>query len=308
MQASPEIRQKMSFLIGNLICRCIQDARIIPYIIGQEEMINILVDDPFRFQNLVQEEHSTKTEYSKKDLTLKLDAIEELAKFEDLDNVKAPLWNGIESDIAPILDLTNQLTRTFAVYIGNASTLFDKNLEEFMGKFRQTLRKAGMDIKAIDFGMEDVAVLEEKAEAYLMEGEFLQAFTYDRLLSSQVMIKQLVNLPVTGVLLKESLIRKGLQEARLIIPLIKFVLRASYISHGVWGDLFPILATIAQNEPALCNCAQLVELIEKDAVFSCNLLCRSYAELSRWPAAQRRAAIDGSLQKYRGNKSKTTTA
>jgi hypothetical protein len=298
MQASPEIRQKMAILIGNLICRCIQDARMIPYIIGQEEMINILVDDPSRFQNLVHEEHSTKSEYSKKDLTLKLDAVEELGRFEALDSIRTPLWNGVESDIAPILDLTNQLTRTFAVYIGNASTLFDKNFEEFMDKFRQSLRKSGMDVKSIDFEMQDVAVLEENAEAYLLKGEFLQAFTYDRLLASQVMIKHVVNLPVSGVLLKESLIRKGLEDANLIAPLIKFILRASYISHGAWGDLFPIIASIAQKEPHLCKRSQIVELIEKDVVFSCNLLCRSYAELGRWPADQRRSAIESSLAKY----------
>ncbi len=308
MQASREIRQKMALMIGNLICHCIRDARMIPYIINQEEMINILVDDPTRFQTLVQQEHSSKTEYSKKDLTLKLDAIEELGKFEALNSIKVPLWTGAESDIAPILDLTNQLTRTFAVYIGNASTLFDKNFEEFMGKFRQSLRKTGMTIKTIDFEMEDVSILEEKAEAYLLKGEFLQAFTFDRLLSSQVMIKQVVNIPISGVLLKDSLIRRALKDSTLSAPLIRFLLRVSYISHGVWGDMFPILAAIAHKEPELCERTRLVEFIEQDVVFSCNLLCRSYAELSKWTAAQRRSAIESSLEKYKNSMNQAKTA
>jgi hypothetical protein len=288
----------MAVMFGNLICRCIHDARMIPYILNQEEVIKLLVDDPSRFQELVQQEHFAQTEYSKKDLTLKLDVLEELGRFESLDAVKMPFWTGMEADLGPILDLTNQLTRTFAVYIGNASTLFDKSFEEFMDKFRQSLRQAGQTIQAIDFNIEDVAILEESAEAYLYKGEFLQAFTFDRLLSSQVMIKQVVNIPIPGLLLRENLIRRALKDANLSASLIQFILRASYISHGAWGDLFPILVALIHKEPALCQSERLIDFIERDVVFSCNLLCKSYAELSRWPSAQRRAAIAGGVAKH----------
>jgi hypothetical protein len=298
MQVSSEIRQKMAVLIGNLICRCIQDARMIPYILNQEDVINLLVDDPARFEELVQQEHSTKTAYSKKDLTLKLDAIQELGKFEELDVIRVPFWTGLEADLGPILDLTNQLTRTFAVYIGNASTLFDKNLEEFMDKFRQSLRQAGMALKAIDFNIEDVSILEKRAEDYLSKGEFLEAFTFDRLLASQVMIKQVVNIPISGVLLRENLIRRALKDANLSAPLIKFLLRVSYISQGAWGDLFFILAALVRKEPDLCTSQQLIDLIERDVVFSCNLLCKSYAELSQLSSTQRRSAIASGIERH----------
>ncbi len=297
MQVSRELRQKMAMLIGDLICRCIQDARMIPYILNQEEVINLLVDDPSRFQELVQQEHFAKTEYSKKDLTLKLDALEEMGKFEALDAVQSPSWTGLESDLGPILDLTNQLTRTFAVYIGNASTLFDKSFEEFMGKFRQSLRQTGMTIKAVDFSIEDVAILQERAEAYLSKGEFLQAFTFDRLLSSQVMIKQVVNIPISGFVLRENLIRRALKDANLSAALIHFILRATYISQGAWGDLFPILASLVHKEPDLCPSRQLIDFIERDVVFSCNLLCKSYADLSQWPSDQRRSAIASGIER-----------
>jgi hypothetical protein len=296
MQASREIRQKLATLIGNLILRCIQDARMIPYILNQEEVINILVDDPARFEALVQQEHSEQREYSKEDLTLKLDALEELGNFEALETVEIPAWTGSEEDLNPILELTNQLTRTFAVYLGNASTLFDKSLQEFMSKFRRSLEQAGMDIKAIDFDAEDIVLLREQAEACLVKGEFLKAFTFDRLLASQVMIKQVINLPESGFLLREDLIRMALQNEKLSIPLIRFVLRVSYVSHGAWEDLFHIVAALAGREPGLCSPSQLVDHIEEDVVFSCNLLCKSYAELSQLPAAERRSAIEGGIE------------
>ncbi len=53
-----------------------------------------------------------------------------------------------------------------------------------------------MSLKAVDFTSDDVAVLGANAFSYLSSGEFLQAFTFDRLLSSQIMIKEVINLPV----------------------------------------------------------------------------------------------------------------
>jgi hypothetical protein len=299
MQASREIRQKMAVLIGSLIDRCIQNARMVPYILNQEEVINLLVEDPARFEELVKQEHSTKTEYSKKDLTYKLDALKELGEFEALDAAKNPSWAGSESDLGPILDLINQLARAFAVYIGNASTLFDKSFEEFMGKFRQSLRQAGMDLETIELDMEDALILEERAQEYLSQGKFLQAFTFDRLLASQAMIKQVVNIPISGFLLRENLMRRALKDADLSAPLIKFLLRASYISHGAWGDLFSIFAALAYKEPDLCRPSRLIDFIEQDIVFSCNLLRKSYEDLSQLHPAQRRSAIESSIEGYR---------
>jgi hypothetical protein len=301
MQASRETRQKMAILIGNLISRCIEDARMIPYILNQEEVINILVDDPARFEALVQQEHSDRREYSREDLTLKLDALEELGDFKALDAAEIPCWTGSDADLVPILELTNHLTRTFAVYIGNASTLFDKGLQEFMNKFRQSLRQEGLDVIALDFDTEDISILREQAESYLNQGEFLKAFTFDRLLASQSMIKQVINLMGSGFSLREDLIRRALQDVNLSVPLIKFILRVSYVSHGAWRDLFDILATLASKEPDLCSRSQLIDFIEGDVVFSCNLLCKSYAEFSQLPPDLRRSTIEGGIEKEKNS-------
>lgn len=298
MQASVEIRKKLALLLGSLICRCIREARLIPHVLSREEVINILLGDPVLYEKLVRDEHAENAALSKEDLTVKVDVAKELEKLDVLDTAEKSFWDGPEVDLTPILDSTNHLTRTFAVYLGNAATLFDRAFEDFMNKFRQSLHRAGMTLKAVDFTLNDIAVLETSAVSFLSAGEFLQAFTFDRLLSSQIMMKQVVNLPAEGFSLREDLVRYALSDANLAAPLIKFILRISYVSQGAWDDLFPIVVRQVHREPGLCSPAGLVDLIEQDVVFSCNLLCRSYAEIREWTAVQRRSAFENSLRKY----------
>jgi hypothetical protein len=92
MRTSPEIRKKLAQLIGNLIRRCIHEARMIPYILSQEEVIKMLVDDPALFERLVREEQTDQTAYSKKDLTAKIDAVSELAKLDSLETFEEAFW------------------------------------------------------------------------------------------------------------------------------------------------------------------------------------------------------------------------
>jgi hypothetical protein len=297
MQASLEIRKKLATMIGHLICRCIDEARMIPTVLRREEVINILVDDPALFAKLVREEHADNSELSREDLTVKLDAVEELGKVDTLKTFDENFWEGPEIDLTPILDLINQWTRTFAVYIGNAATLFDKTFEEFMNKFRQSLQRVGMTIQTVDFTTADMAIFENAAASYLASGELLQAFTFDKLLSSQIMMKQVVNLPAAGFSLRENLMRRGLADPKIASALIQFVLRVSYISQGSWDDLVPLLARLVR-EPGMCGTALLIDHIERDIVFSCNLLCSSYADIRQWPPNQRRLAIESGLEKY----------
>ena len=182
MQASAEIRKKLALLIGSLICRCIREARMIPHVLNREEVVNILLRDPLLYEKLVLDEHSENTQLSKEDLTIKLDVAKELEKLDRLPAFEKPFWDGPEVDLSPIMDLTNQLTRTFAVYLGNAATLFDRAFENFMSSFRQSLQGAGMTLQTVDFTLNDAAILETNALSYLSAGEFLQAFTFDRLL------------------------------------------------------------------------------------------------------------------------------
>ncbi len=295
MQASAEIRKKLATIIGHLICRCLREARMIPYVLNRDEVIKLLFADPERFEKLVRDEHAAEAEQSKTDLTVHMDAVAELGKLDEIETFDQSFWDGPEVDLEPILNLTNQLTRTFSVYLGNAATLFDKNFEEFMDKFRESLQRQGWVLKTIDFTPEDVALLESNAITFLSNGEFLQAFTYDRLLTSQIMINQVVNLPSTGFSVREDLIRRAIDEPKQFPALVRFVLRVSYISHGVWDDLFSLMVRQIYKGSANERIAQLVDLIERDIVFSCNLLCRSYGEIRELSAAQRRKAIEDGI-------------
>jgi hypothetical protein len=297
MEVSAEIRQKLATLIGHLICRCIREARMIPYVLNRDEVINILVDDPARFERLVQDEHAADAELSKTDLTVHMDAVAELGKLDMIETFDQSFWDGPEVDLKSILELTNQLTRTFSVYLGNAATLFDKAFEEFMDKFRESVHRGGMELRQIDFTPDDVALLESRAMSLLSEGELLQAFTYDRLLTSQIMIRKVVNMPSTGFMVRENLIWRALNDPRQFQALTKFVLRVTYISHGAWDDLFPILVGQIYRDSAQAEVASLIGLIERDIVFLCNLLCRSYGEIRELSPEQRRQAIEESLRK-----------
>lgn len=299
MDNGAEIRKKLATLIGQIISRCIREARMIPTVLNRDEVINLLMDDPALFQKLVQDEHAGKSELSKEDLTFNLDAAAELAKLDRLETFEESFWEGPEVDLTPITDLTNQLTRTFAVFVGNAATLFDKQFEEFMDKFRQSLQSAGMSLKAFDFTLDDVAILEENATLHLSAGDFLQAFTFERLLRSQVMMKQLVILPKTGFSLRLSLIQTALDDEDLFPKLAKFVIRVSYISQGSWEDLFIDFAALISQTSDKSRREQLIQFVEQDIFFSCNLLCNSYAEIRRLSTAQRRQAIERGLQKYK---------
>lgn len=297
MDASAEIRKKLAILIGHLVTRCIREARMIPTVLHREEVISILVDDPERFARLVREEHTDQTELSREDLTVKLDAVSELAKLDRLEIFERPFWDGPEVDLTPILELIHQLTRTFAVYLGNAATLFDREFEAFMGKFRRSLAEAGMTLRAVDFSPEDMAVFEETAIGHIAAGEGLQAFTYEKLLSSQIMMRQVVNMPA-GYSLRERLLRRALADAALTPALIRFVIRISYISQGAWEDMVPALLAIARESGGDGLMRLIVDAAEKDVVFSCNLLCRSYEEIRTLDATERRHEITGALERY----------
>ena len=115
MQASAEIRKKLATIIGHLICRCLREARMIPYVLNRDEVIKLLFADPERFEKLVRDEHAAEAEQSKTDLTVHMDAVAELGKLDEIETFDQSFWDGPEVDLEPILNLTNQLTRTFSV-------------------------------------------------------------------------------------------------------------------------------------------------------------------------------------------------
>jgi len=300
MEASREVRKKLAVVIGNLICRCIEEARYVPYILGQDEVIEMIVRNPEAFQKLVQEEQCDRTEYSTGTLTAKLDALAELGQFESFDGFDMSFCsrNESEANLAPAIEKINHLTRTFNVYVGNTVTLFEKEFEAFTEKFREQLSRAGMDLRVIGFTTEDMADLEKTALSYQDSGQMLQAFMFERLLSCHVITKQFVSLP-EGYSLGERLIENAVRSPALFPATVKFIMRVSYVSQGGWEDLFTLLVRIVDFEADESCRSRLIDLLEQDAMFSCNLLCAGFADLKRRTPLERRAAIDRSLQAWK---------
>jgi len=295
------MRQRLVLILGNLICRSIEEARRIPYILDQDQVIEILVRNPAIYAELVREEQRHRTEYATARLTARLDASTELGQFEALDafTVSFSSSGGSDADLDPALQRINHLTRTFAVYIGNMITILEKEFQIFMKKFRQSLQQAGMILRVLDLAPEDMVELEKKAEAYLTAGLLLQAFSFDRMLNSQVITNELVRLPSSGYSFNRRLIRRALKDSGLRSALVKFILRASYVSQGSWQDLFVSLVNLVDQEPESYGREALIEQIEQDGVFCCNLLRESFSSLRKWTSVERRAAIERRLEELR---------
>jgi hypothetical protein len=301
MQASQRVRQKLALVIGNLIRRCIEEARRIPYVLDQEQIVDILVGDPAFFAKLVQDEHHDRTEFSSERLTAKLDALTELGQFEAIDTFDVSFSRPVESDadLDPVLDLVNRLTRTFVVYVGNMVTIFEKEFQLLMERFRQSLQQGEMRLDAVNFTPSDMAELEKEAELYIDAGQFLQALSFDRLLRSEVITKELITLPSADYSFNRNLLKSVQKDADRFAALVKVVLRACYISQGAWQDNFVTLVDLLYAEENAGQRSQLIDAIEQDGVFCCNLLCESFANLKKWSPAQRRAAIEKKLESCR---------
>ncbi len=301
MQSSREVRQKLVTVIGNLICRCIEDARKIPYIFGQEQAVEILVENPAFFAELVRDEQRDRTGFANHRLTANIDAVAELGQLDALDAFDLTFSGRIatDADLDPVLDLINQLTRTFTVYTGNTVSIFEKEFRRFMEKLRRSLLQSDMVLEATDLTDYDMAGLEKAGEGYLYAGQFLQAFLFDRLLHAEVITRELVKLPPSTQILSRRFLGSALGHEGLRPSLVTFILRVCYISQGTWQDLFDALVLLADEEPDLCPRSMLVEKIEQDGVFCCNLLCESFANLAKWPSAERRAAIEAKLEDWK---------
>ncbi len=302
MQASQEIRDKLVLVITGLICRCIEEARKAPYILDQEEVVRILVENPRLFEKLVRDEQLESTEYSREMLTARLDTIRELGQFDALDTWDLSFSGRIESDadMSPIVKQVNQLSRTFAVYENNMIAIFEREFELFLEKLHQSVQRAGMTIQSMELTTRDLDGLTSKAESYLVQGQFLQAFSFDRLLNSEVITKDGIIVPLPGYSFNLNLMRSALKKAGLVPSLVKFILRVSYISHGAWSELFDVLVGLVDKEPGKLSRTVLIDLIEQDVIFACNLLCEPLANVRQWTPAERRAAIERKLGGGRG--------
>jgi hypothetical protein len=253
MQVNREIREKLVLIIGNLMSRCIHEASKVPYVIPKDQVVSMLIEEPELFERLVLEEQQAKTEYSREELTTRTDALTEIGQLKALDRFDMSFARSSDSNAEsePIIEQINLLTRSFIVYTNNTITVFEKEFEMLIEKFRQSLRGRNLSARAIDLDEDDLTGLVRRAEIHLAAGEYVQAFSFDRLLISQVITKDFVQLPLSGYSLSRNLIRSAPKDTARFSELIKFILRVSYVSQGGWQDLFVNLLKLANSEPEI---------------------------------------------------------
>ncbi len=78
--------------------------------------------------------------------------------------------------------------------------------------------------------------------------------------------------------------------------MLRFILRVSYVSHHHWYELFLDMARMANEDHAPVHLPLLVEMIEQDAVFACNLLQSPPDVLCQSTPLQRRITILNTLK------------
>jgi len=297
MEASREIRTRLVQLIGNLIVRSIDEARQVPCVIPKDQLIAMVIERPQQFEHLVQEEQLAQAELSRAELTVQFDALHEIAQFRHLDRTGISFETTVESDeeFSAAVQQIHELSQSFIVYTSNALAIFEKEFEIFLSKFRRSLDGQSRTETPILLDADDLNGLVKTAGEYLAAGEYIQAFSFDRLLFSKVIGDDLIQIPLPGPLLSPLLIESVSGDADRFASLVKFILRACYVSQGGWMDLFKTLWRFVGSQPETYHHTRLVDLIERDVFFTCNLLRESFSSLKRWSRARRREAIEKSL-------------
>ncbi len=298
MDTSREIREKMVQVIGNLISRCLEDARNVPWVVPKDQLIAMVIEKPEEFEALVEEEQRSRSELSREELTVRFDALAELGQLRALDQIDISFEGSSETDegFKSAVELIHRMTQNFIVYTSNSLAIFEKEFESFAAKYRSSLSGRKLVARTLRLDEEDLRGLLNAAGPYFSSGEFIQAFSFDHLLNSRVIPNDFVDFPRSGLLLSRHLIKGLLPDSSRFPELARFTLRACYVSQGSWMDLFGTLLSLVRGEQASDHTALLVNLIEQDAFFTCNLLRDSFANLRSWQPARRRAAIENALQ------------
>jgi hypothetical protein len=187
----------------------------------------------------------------------------------------------------------------FMAYISNMITTFEKSYEDFLERYRRTLRDAGQKVELVEISWEDLGNVRKSAEGMLANGHYIEAFSFGRLFDPEVVASDLIHFPATEDTLARRLLLKSPSDIDQYRRLVKFILRVCYISHNHWQDIFCALADLAKQEPERYHRSLLIELIGEDSVFCCNLLHQTTESLLGWTAAQRQEAIEKALEQQK---------
>lgn len=291
-------KEKIIRILVNLISRSIEEARKVPYLMEQDNLVDILISNPRLYQQMVLEGQIDPKGMSDGKVVVKLDILDEMAEFEGLSNYDMTFVGMVEvsSENSPVFHQIGLLSKMFMAYLSNLITIFEKSYEEFLERYRQTVREVSSSLSQVEVSWDDLEGVRRASKEMLVQGKFIQAFSIGRLLEPEVVGKDLILLTSSGNSFNAHLLQSLPWDLDLFDRLSRFVLRASYISHNHWGDLFDALVLRVLQDSRSSLRESLIQHIERDSVFCCNLLHETYENILAWRPGEIRKTIENVLE------------
>lgn len=295
---SQKNKEKLIRILVSLISRSIEEARKVPYLMEQDNLVDILISNPKLYQQMVLEGQIDPQGLSDGKVVVKLDILNEMAEFEGLNNYDMTFVGMVEtsSEHSPIFHQIGLLSKMFMAYLSNLITIFEKSYEDFLERYRQTMREVSDSLPQVEVSWDDLEGVRRASKEMLVQGKFIQAFSIGRLLEPEVVGKDLILMTSVENSFNAHLLQILPSDLDLFDRLSRFILRASYISHNYWSDLFDTLVVrVCQDSRSLLR-ESLIQHIENDSVFCCNLLHETYENILAWRPGDIRKSIEKVLE------------
>ncbi len=293
---SRSVTNKLVQVVLNLARRSIDEARKVPYVVEQDNVVDILLNHPDLYQQLVSDGQLEGEGLPQGRVLVKVDILAEIEEFTPLDRLLLDNWSSDNVDLESVTAQVNSMTKLFLAYHSNMVATFEREYDQFLERYWKTLEGAEERFSPLPLYPSDLEEVRRTAEGFLAEKRYIEAFSLGKLFHPEIVRDFLFQFPGPDYSLTQELIQSSPKNGPAYSNLVRFILRACYLSHNLWSDLFSTLLKLADSEPGLYHRPHVVELIEQDLVFCCNLLHTTYDQLHALPADERRAAIETSLR------------
>ena len=297
MRSSGTVKDKLVRVVLNLARRSIDEARKVPYVVEQDNVVDLFINHPDLYQRLVAEGQLEGDGVPLGKMLVKLDILAEIEEFRSLDRYLVGIngSNHLESDLESLSSQVNSLTKLFLAFHGNMVAIFEREYDHFLERVQKSLDENDGKLQPLMLDQSDFEEVRRTAETYLVEQRFIEAFSLGKLFHPEIIKNLLFRFPQPEHSLIEDLIRESTRDEPTYYSLVKFILRASYLSHNLWSDLFSALLKLVDQDPGMYRRPMVLDILEQDLVFCCNLLHSSYDQLRTLSPEQRRTAVEASL-------------
>jgi hypothetical protein len=293
-----KIKKNVIQVLLDVISRSIAEARKVPYQMDQDTLVDILINNPQIYKQMVLDGLIEGEGMPKGKVIVKVDILDQIGEFEGLDQYDMTFAGmvGEGPQHSPVFGQINLLSKLFMSYFSNLLTTFEKSYKESMNDFLQsTLPETAHPWIPIEISWDDLAEIRSHVKELMLGGKFIQAFSFGPLLESEIISNNVVRFPHSNNSLVRILLHEIPWNPDNCLRLSKFVLRASYISQSHWHDLFVALMQFAGQDPERSHRDLIIRQIELDSIFCCNLLHESFESIIAWRQGELRKAIEKSI-------------